>query len=36
MGRQPVVVDHNIGSWNHLEEWLSRLDAVRRALASPA
>jgi hypothetical protein len=25
------VVDQNITSWNHVQEWLSRLDAVRRA-----
>jgi hypothetical protein len=30
-------VDDQTGvSWNHFDEWLSRLDAVRRASAAPA
>ena len=30
------LVDQNVASWNHVREWLSRLDAVSRASAPPA
>ena len=30
-GANERLVDQNIASWNHVQEWLCRLDAVRRA-----